>query len=599
MMILLGGSIVSAFFSASSFTHGRYIHDGIHDDGHRFHRHIATATTATEETPHEESSISSDAEAPSNADKKKQVLIVGAGWGGLSAAHALSKNSEVAVTVIEASPRVGGLVRDGFTSVSGQRPAEAGQHGFWENYHNVYRLLREDLTAHCTDFTMDAALTDYAEQGQYSPRGLEAVWPVYQRQAVTLPTGLAQALYTRFDKLPLTDLATAAPLVLAFSEFDDSPEAWARYDDTSFRDLCVKLGVSKRCYEEAFEPMILTGLFAPGRECSAAAALGMAYFFVLKDQKSFDVRWCKGNIGRVIFDPWVKLMETNGVTFQTNTRVVGFELNEDGKSLSGLTIKNNDDDDDTTSQITADTVVLAVGAEALNAFVRFSPTTLGQYAEFRRFANLRGTSVLATRIFLDRTLTVPFSANACWGFDEGVGMTVFDISTLHGGDADTTAGAPGSVLEVDYYHAQSLLVLDDDAVVAKVKADLDTVLGAACRTAAVVDAAVVRLPRAVNWYYPGSYKDMPDLRSESLHNLFFVGDIVRSRHGSWSQEKAFVTGMEAANVITGRPVDEGIVPLAPDEPHVAFGRNAVSAAKRLLGFGDASQGPSLVDFLVR
>lgn len=37
---------------------------------------------------------------------------------------------------------------------------------------------------------------------------------------------------------------TAIPLVLAFSEFDDSKEAWEKYDQVSFRDLCVKLGVS-------------------------------------------------------------------------------------------------------------------------------------------------------------------------------------------------------------------------------------------------------------------------------------------------------------------------------------------------------------------
>ena len=118
---------------------------------------------------------------------------------------------------------------------------------------------------------VEEVLTGYAEQGQYSPGGLEAVWPVYRDRSPRLPTGLAQALYTRFERLPVADRASAAPLVLAFSEFDDSPEAWAKYDQMSFRDLCQKLGVSRRCYAEAFEPMILTGLFAPGAECSAAA----------------------------------------------------------------------------------------------------------------------------------------------------------------------------------------------------------------------------------------------------------------------------------------------------------------------------------------
>ena len=119
---------------------------------------------------------------------------------------------------------------------------------------------------------------------------------------------------------------------MLFSEFDDSPEAWKRYDSISFRDLCIKLGVSKRCYDEAFEPMILTGLFAPGAECSAAAALGMAYFFVLRSQNSFDVRWCRGNIGRLIFDPFRELLMEQGVRFEMSTRVQGFEM--EGNTIS-------------------------------------------------------------------------------------------------------------------------------------------------------------------------------------------------------------------------------------------------------------------------
>ena len=51
-----------------------------------------------------------------------------------------------------------------------------------------------------------------------------------------------------------------------------------------------------------------------------------------------------------------------------------------------------------------------------------------------------------------------------------------------------------------------------------------------------------------------------------------MGDLVKSRHGSWSQEKAYVVGLEAANAILGRPAEHGIVPLDEDEPHVAAGR---------------------------
>ena len=434
------------------------------------------------------------------------------------------------------------------------------------------------------------------------------MWPVYRQQSPQLPTGLAQALYTRFEKLPAADRVSAAPLVLAFSEFDDSPEAWAKYDSVSFRDLCIRLGVSKRCYAEAFEPMILTGLFAPGAECSAAAALGMAYFFVLKSQNSFDVRWCKGNVGEKIFQPWVEHMENKdgddtrqSVEFLTSTRVVGFEKDEGTKISKILCEKSSSGESGhftETSVLDADDVVFAVGGAALSNFVKYSPV-LAEHAEFRRFANLRGTGVLATRLYLDDFVDTPYSANACWGFDEGVGMTFFDITKLHdlcdGDDPDKKPS--GSVIEVDYYHAASLLVMDDKSIVEKAKADLDTMLGQDCKDANVLDAAVVKLPQAVNWYSPGSYANMPDVRSKEIPNVYFSGDLVRSRHGSWSQEKAFVSGIEAANAILQKRPTDGIIPLAPEEFHVALGRTAVKNFKTLLGGGDPSKAPSLVDFL--
>jgi uncharacterized protein with NAD-binding domain and iron-sulfur cluster len=155
------------------------------------------------------------------AAEAKRVVVVGGGWGGLSTAHALSKQPGVQVTVVDAAPRVGGLVSDSFLTPGGRR-AEAGQHGFWDEYSNIFGLLDElGIT--------DDALTGYAEQGQYSPAGLQAVWPVYRDQG-RLPTGLAQALYTRFLTLGPEHLATAAGLLAAFAEFDDSEEARLQYD---------------------------------------------------------------------------------------------------------------------------------------------------------------------------------------------------------------------------------------------------------------------------------------------------------------------------------------------------------------------------------
>ena len=67
------------------------------------------------------SSSSSDVEEEAKttgSSRKKKVIVIGAGWGGLSAAYKLSETHDV--TVIDAASRVGGLVRDGFTSMTGK-----------------------------------------------------------------------------------------------------------------------------------------------------------------------------------------------------------------------------------------------------------------------------------------------------------------------------------------------------------------------------------------------------------------------------------------------------------------------------------------------
>ena len=53
------------------------------------------------------------------------------------------------------------------------------------------------------------------------------------------------------------------------------------------------------------------------------------------------------------------------------------------------------------------------------------------------------------------------------------------------------------------------------------------------------------------------------------------GDWVVNRHGSWSQEKAYVTGLEAANrviALLGQGTRADIIPVVPDEPHIQIAR---------------------------
>jgi uncharacterized protein with NAD-binding domain and iron-sulfur cluster len=232
------------------------------------------------------------------------------------------------------------------------------------------------------------------------------------------------------------------------------------------------------------------------------------------------------------------------------------------------------------------------GGVALNVMVRGSPS-LSKHAEFCKFANLRGTSALTTRLYFDKQLDIPYSANSCWGFVKGICQTFFDIAKLQGID-----DVEGSIVEVDYYHAANPIVMDVKSIVRKGKRDLENILGKQCKDARVMDSTIVRLPGAVNWFCPGSYRDMPDVKSQAIENVCFVGDLMKTEHGSWSQEKAYVTGgVEASNLILGKPIETNVIPLSADEPHVAVGRMFVALAKTVAGAGDVSKAPSLVDFL--
>jgi uncharacterized protein with NAD-binding domain and iron-sulfur cluster len=67
-------------------------------------------------------------------------------------------------------------------------------------------------------------------------------------------------------------------------DFDNSDTAWRDYDARTARELFREFGCSDRVYQDAFNPMLLVGLFAPGELCSAAACLGMLYYFILAHQ---------------------------------------------------------------------------------------------------------------------------------------------------------------------------------------------------------------------------------------------------------------------------------------------------------------------------
>jgi uncharacterized protein with NAD-binding domain and iron-sulfur cluster len=498
------------------------------------------------------------------AEPAPKVVVVGAGWAGLGAAYTLVKQG-YQVTLLEAGATVGGLVA-GWQTAAG-RPVEAGIHGFWYPYRNIFSLVAQLGLNPFTPWTRSA---------QYSPAGLEVESPIFQ-ELPRLPTPLGTFLYPNFQRLPLADRLSALPLLAALLDFDNSEAAWQRYDKMTARELFRAFGVSARLYRESFEPMLLVGLFAPGEACSAAAALGMLYYFILAHQPDFDVVWCRGTVGEMIFQPWCEQIQALGGKILTQHRVTDLRI----EAHSSLHPDRPDQPQVTAvicgdQVIPADAVIFAVGVSGIQKIVSHSPS-LQRLPEFQNLMNLGAVDVLATRLWLDRRVKIPRPSNACFGFDATTGWTFFDLNQLH----DRYRSEPNTVVEADFYHANQFLPQTDAEIVHRVQGYLTTCIpefGAA----KVVDQAVVRLPKAVTHFAPGSYQSLLS-GTTRLANLYMSGDWIINCHGSWSQEKAYVTGLEAANRVMaqfGHGTAAEILPVETDEPHIQAGRNLMRTLRQ-------------------
>ncbi|KAK6916744.1 Amine oxidase [Dillenia turbinata] len=469
-----------------------------------------------------------------NNDRKK-VVVVGSGWAGLGAAHHLSKQGFNVTVIADATD-------------------DAGIRGFFYPFRNIFSLVDELGIKPFTEWTKSA---------QYSGDGLEVEFPIFQDQP-QLPTPFGTLLYAQFIRLPVLDRLTSLPLMAACKSSVVLQQLW---------ECCIILYSGTR-----FDRLILSHEAAEynGNKIRHTISIereGFRYAIVPWD--------CK----REIFNPWMGALREKGCQVMDGETVTDLIFDEETGQISEVACSKK--------LYKADAVILAVGISTLQEIIK-------SRQEFLKVMNLAGIDVLSVKLQINRRVQIPNASNACTYLDDSSGWTFFDLSNL-----DVHKDDPVTALQADFYYANELLLLSDELIIAKVMTYLSKV-HQDFENVAVTNKVVGRYPKSLSHFFPGfchlkwslalkftspfhfcptgSYKFM--MRgSTSFPNLFMGGDWIVTRHGSWLQEKSYVTGLEAANRVVDF-LEEGsfakIIPVEEDEPHIQVLRSLNRNLNRIL-----------------
>ncbi|KAG8065718.1 hypothetical protein GUJ93_ZPchr0004g39556 [Zizania palustris] len=428
--------------------------------------------------------------------------------------------------------------------------------------HRRWRSVRADASPEADTRRKKVAVAGAGWAGLAAAHHLvkQVEFPIFHDQP-RLPAPFGMLAYPEFPSLPLIDRLTSVPVMTAVIDFDNTDTAWKKYDSMSARELFKMSGCSQKLYKEVFEPAIQAALFAPGEQCSAAATLGMLYYYMLSHQENSDLLLCRGEVEDIIFSPWLKSLELKGLTFLGSTVPTSLAINKDTACVSGIVCGEEVHE--------ADAFVLASGLSPLQCIIKNSPFLQSQQ-EFANLLHLSTIDVISIKLWYDKKITIPKAANVCSGFDNPYGWTFFDLTSIY----DDYTDEPTTVVETEFYNASHLLPLNDEQIVSEASSHLIKCIQD-FEGATVIQQMVRRSPKSTMHFLPGSYKYT--LRgSTTLPNLFVAGDWIVNRHGSFSKEKAYVTGLEAANRVVDYLGDGDfakIIAVEGDEPHIETARS--------------------------
>ncbi len=495
------------------------------------------------------------------------VIVIGAGFAGLSAAVALAERG-ARVLVLERRPRLGGRATSYRDPATG-RPVDNGQHVLFGCYRQTWRFLRrigadrdvrlepslavESIDLDGTRTRLDcphlpAPLSLLAGVLEWDRVPAAERWAALrmlgairaEREQARTETPAARLLFgSEGSRAPERTEASGAPAV------DDGAPGAARADET-VRDWLVRFGQGPQLRHLLWEPLALAALNQRPERAAARPFARVLAELCGPGRTDAAIGIPSRPLAALYAEPARRFLEARGGTVRTRMPAT---VLVDGKGLRGVAAGE--------TLLRAETVIAAVPWYALPGLLPDCPDTLAPMVEAAR-----GTSaspIVTVNLWVDR----PLLASPFVGLPGRTMQWAFETTSDHRGAGgrreagglgeagrlgDTGGGRPaGARLTLVASGADDVAHLANPRIVARAAADLRDALPD--RGWRIEHASVIREPRATFSLAPGQ---PPRPGTETpIDGLLLAGDWIDTGLPG-TIESAVVSGHRAAEAALAR-----------------------------------------------
>jgi hydroxysqualene dehydroxylase len=441
-----------------------------------------------------------------------EVIVIGAGFAGLSAATALAERG-ISVTVLEARPTLGGRATAFTDPATGER-VDNGQHVLIGGYHETFAFLRRLGAAADVHLQPDLHIEVIDRTGRLSrlkcpplPAPLHLLAGVLRWDAI----GWRDRMALLAMRHALTDVRS----VRLQPDREDARSVRLQADHSTVREWLVRHGQTPRVIELLWEPLAVAALNQSIDEASGAVFAGVLSRMFTKDRRDSALGLPLKALDELYANPARAYVERAGGSVRVNApaRVV---------CGTPLTVRVRDE------EIPARVVICAAAWYSLQSVFPDRPAALTSVLDAAEAT--AASPIVTVNLWFDR----PITRTAFVGLPGRSMQWVFDKRALFG-DASSHLSLVSS-------GAEAIVGRSNQEIIDLALGELRTSLPAA-RDAVLRRAVVVREKRATFSVAPGQ-PPRPAVET-TVPGLFLAGDWIDTGLPA-TIESAVVSGHRAA-----------------------------------------------------